>query len=571
MKHLFTIAIFAFFSLQITAQTIDKVQIEKKIDTIFKEFARPGNPGAAVTVLQNGKVITKKSFGLANLEHNIPFTHQSPTRLTYSVGREFMSVGLALMESEGLLRFDDKVKSYFPKLPEWSKDVTIQDLLNHSSGFDDEMSLILLMQADMRNRVDKEELLTLLYNQPKPQIEPGNGYMYCNTDFGLLRLIMELVAKDSLPNYLKKHLFDPLGMSSTFMNDNIDEVIPGFADRYKGNDRFQKARPHKFSPGANYRMVTTADDLQKWALLVDDSSSVVAKAFKRLYKNARPIPVISPMRHYVFGHEWNTIDKTEYIYHGGVNDNFYIFRIPAQKITIIVLGNSGNSTSGLEDLAKSLLPTKAEGKSLVPEFPKKQVVLNKTELTKYAGRYFQQGKKGYNSYVSSLQFYDIKMVGDSLLFFFRNDFSKPLKPYGKGLFKDELGNSFRFNESTSEKTMKLEAWPPDRNELLLFNRPENINQTKEYLQQFTGQYYSPHLDYYFRIVLNEDGQLVLKRPTVSDKIMEPYGKNEFIFEMETGDYSVYETITFSFNSNGKVDGFNVHDSRLMHHRFDKVK
>lgn len=571
MKHLFNIVIFVLFSQQMTSQSINKVQIEKKIDTIFKEFTRPGNPGVAITVLQHGKVITKKNFGLANLEHNIPFTHQSPTRLVYSMGREFMSVGISLMEAEGLLRFDDKVKSYFPKLPEWSKDVTIQDLLNHSSGFDDEMSLILLMQADMRNRVDKEELLTLLYNQPKPQIEPGKGYMYCNTDYALLRFIMEIAAKESLPNYLKKHLFDPLGMSSTFMNDNIDEVIPGFADSYRGNDTFKKVRSYKFSPGGNYRMVTTADDLQKWAIFADDSTSIVAKAFERLYKNARPIPVISPMRHYVFGHEWNTIDKTEYLYHGGVDENFYIFRIPTEKITIIVLGNTGNSIDGLIDLTKSLLPNRPVTKSLVPEFPKKQVTLNKTELVKYEGRYFQQGKKGYNSHVSSLQFYDIKMVGDSLRFFYNPNYSSRLTPYGKGLFKDILGNSFRFTDSASDPLMKLEAWPGDRNELLLFYRNEDMKITKEYLQQFTGQYHSSHLDYYFRIVVNEEDQLVIKRPTVSDKIMEPYGKNRFIFEMETGGYSVYETVTFSINSKGEVDGFNVQDSRLMHHRFDKVK
>src|SRR5690606_4744931 len=191
MKHVIPFIISSFFCWSLTAQTLDKTTLEKQIDSIFKQFASTNSPGAAVTVLQNGAVIAKKHYGLANLEHEIPFTHQSPVRMVYSMGREFMSVGLALMDEQGLLSFDDKVRSYFPKLPEWSKDVTIQDLLNHSSGFDDEWSLLLLMTADMRSQVESEQVMTLLYNQPKPQVEPGKGYMYNNTDFALLRFIID--------------------------------------------------------------------------------------------------------------------------------------------------------------------------------------------------------------------------------------------------------------------------------------------------------------------------------------------------------------------------------------------
>src|SRR5690606_40208839 len=100
-------------------------------------------------------------------------THHSPVRLIYSMGREFMIAGLAVMESQGLLNFDDKVRDYLPKLPEWSKDVTLQNLLDHKSGFDDEWSLLLIMTEDMRSQVADEQVLRLLYDQPKPQIEPA--------------------------------------------------------------------------------------------------------------------------------------------------------------------------------------------------------------------------------------------------------------------------------------------------------------------------------------------------------------------------------------------------------------
>ena len=573
MKHLITIIVFNFINLQMAAQTIDKIRVEKLIDTIFKSFDNPRSPGAAVTVLQNGKVITKKNYGMANLEHSIPFTHQSPVRLIYSMGREFMCAGLSVMESEGLLRFDDKVRSYFPKLPEWSKDVTIQDLLNHRSGFDDEWSLLLLMHAEMRNRVDKEQLLTLLYNQPKPQVEPGKGYMYCNTDFALLRFVMEIASKQSLPDYLKKRLFAPLGMSSTFMNDDIEAVIPGFAESYYGGNPIRKARFYKTSPGGNYRIVTTADDLEKWLIAIDDSSSVVAKAFVRLYQDAKPIPVMYPERHYVFGHEWRSRDTTAYVYHGGVSESFFMFRIPSRRIAVIGFGNSGNSIGATMQLADSLLPGKRVSMARFPVFPTEQAALKKDELAKYAGRYFEQNIKGYNSHIKSLSFYDIKQEGDSLNFYYTSNASFPITAFGNGFFKSmEFSTLLKFTQSHPDSAMNLLISSFDGSEKKMLQREETkVKVTKAYLQQFTGRFYSPHLDYYFRIVQNQEGQLIIKRPTLSDKTMEPYGENRFFFEGDTGAYNFYTVATFTKNKKGEVDGFNLQDSRMMHHRFNKVK
>ncbi len=103
MKPLLLILICSLFFIPINAQTINKTETDKKTDSFFKQFTEH-TPGAAVTVLQNGQTVTKKNYGRAHLEHVIPFTHETPVRLVYSMGREFMSVGLAMMEADGLLR-----------------------------------------------------------------------------------------------------------------------------------------------------------------------------------------------------------------------------------------------------------------------------------------------------------------------------------------------------------------------------------------------------------------------------------------------------------------------------------
>lgn len=570
MKCAIIICLLIFFSLKTSGQPIDKIKLDKQLDTVFKSF-NTSSPGVAVSILQNGKLITKKAYGMANLEHKIKFSHQSPVRLGYSGGREFMCAGLALMEAEGLLHFDDKVKKYFPQLPSWSTAVTIQDLLNHSSGFDDEWAILLLMHANMNNRVNKEQLLTLLYRQPKPQVEPGKGYMYCNSDFGLLRFIMEIASKQSLPDYLKKNLFDPLNMVSTFMNDNLEQLIPGLAESYYGNDSFFKTGAVKTSPGGNYRIVTTAEDLEKWAMAVDDVGSPVAKAFTRLYKQARVIPVLSPERHYVFGHEWHRVNNVELIKHGGVNLDFYMFRIPSQNICVIGLGNSWNSMSLAMQLADSLLPGKTISKTIAPKFPANPVAVNKVTLAPYAGRYFEQTRNSHSSHLPMIRFYDIKEVAGQLDFYYTSTASFPMVPFGNDLFKDTAFNvPIQFTQTHPDSAKKLRAWTPDGKLIVLYQEKNKAAVTKAYLQQFTGQFYSNHLDYYCRVLLNKNGQLVLSRPTVSEKILEPYGENRFLFEMDAGGDSWYVVAIFTKNKKGEIDGIDMQHIRMIHYRFDKI-
>ncbi|MEJ7821369.1 MAG: serine hydrolase domain-containing protein [Chitinophagaceae bacterium] len=545
------------------------LNLEKKLDSIFSSLNKT-NPGIAVTVLQNGKVIAKKAYGMASLEHQVPFTHQSRVRLTYSGTREFMCVGLAIMESEGLLRFNDKVRQYFPKLPAWSDDVTIQDLLNHSSGFADEWATMLLMQADMNNRVDKEQLLTFLYNQPKPEVKPGQGYMYSNSDFALLRFIMEKASGKSLPDYLQQRLFKPLAMKATLTNDRLQEIIPGLAENYNEYGPPSRQVGVKTSPGGNYRIITSADDLEKWSRALENPNSMVAKAFVLLKQNARPIPVLSPEIHYVFGHEWQKKGNVDLVKHGGVNHDFYMTRIPSLKLSIIGLGNSWGNMVKAESVASYFLPkdeNKLRGPS--PKLSSNPVAVDRATLSRYTGRYFEEKRNTHSSHLPNISFYDIKHSGDSLQFYEVSGQYFTLVPVGKDMFKDPDGVIIQFMQPHPD-SMKFTVFIPDGTEIA-FSRKNNIQTPpKEILQQYTGEYYSPHLDFYCRIVFDEQVGLVLRRATIADKKLIPNGKDRFLFEME-GAGGLFVEAVFTRNNVGEVTGIDMQHIRMMHHRFDKVK
>lgn len=572
MKNILLLVIFLFYSFKTDAQTTTGVNLEQKIDSVFSAFNNAHSPGVAITVLQKGLPLAKRTFGMANLEHNSDFSHNTPVRLGYSGAREFMCAGIALMVSEGLLRFDEKVKGYFPKLPVWSDNVTVRDLLNHSSGFDDEWATMLLMQASMDNRVDTEQLLTMLYNQPLPQVDPGKGYMYSNSDFALLRLIMEAASRRSLPDYLREKLLEPLGMSSTFMNDNLGDVIPGLADNYFGSGKYSKQVGVKTSPGGNYRIVTTASDLEKWALALEDSASTVAKAFRVLYENARPVPVLSPEVHYLFGHEWQKVGNVDIIKHGGVNGDFYMTRIPSKRITIIGLGNAFNSMATAMSLVNVLLDKKPESNRAAPAISARPTAINKNELKDYTGRYFQQAKPGHSSHIPDIVFYDIKAEGDSLLFYYTSNAFFNMIPVGENLFKDpDYGAIIQFRKTHPDSAQEMQVWAPDGSIMKFKKTKTAAKVSRQYLEQFTGEYHSAHLDFYCRIVLTEDGQLVIRRPTIVDKILIPDDENRFLFEMETDGGGWYVVAMFTKDKKGKVNGINLQHVRMMHHRFEKVR
>lgn len=297
-------------------RSIDKAGLDNVLDSLFRDFKNSFSPGYAITVIQHGKVISLKDYGQASLEHSVPFRHNTVVTIPYSEGREFISLAAALLEEDGKLNLHDKVRKYFPKLPDWSESVTIQDLLNHSSGFCDEWATLVLTQASMNNRLDVSQFLNFLYNQPDPQVEPGKGYMYSNSDFGLLRLILEKASGEKLPDYMHRRIFEPLQMSSTTLRRDKEAVIANHAFSYfdNGPNTYKVWLRDKTSPGGNYHILTSANDLEKWAAAFADKNSFITKASERLRKNARPIPVLKETS-YVHGHKLKKLGAHEIVMH----------------------------------------------------------------------------------------------------------------------------------------------------------------------------------------------------------------------------------------------------------------
>lgn len=559
----------------LAAQTssINKTQLDKKIDSLFKEFNKTTSPGCAITVIENGKVVSKIAYGMASIEHQVPFTHQSVVTLPYSEAREFISIAAVLMEKDGVLKLTDKVRNYFPDLPEWSAQVTLWDLLNHRSGFVDEWATLLLMHNSMANRFEKEQFLRLLYTQPNPQVEPGKGYMYCNSDFGLLRLILEKASGKYLPDWMKERMFERLNMKSTSMQISPLDIIPNHSIMYDDSfgERCQHASIQKTSPGGNYYILTSANDLEQWLVAINDPDTELNQAAATLMSNVRQIP--GRVNHYVVGYSTPTINNYKVIIHEGVNGYNYLSRIPSKGLAVITLGNRHFDGFGIENKAIVNYLLKVAPPSL-PKLLTQPINVNERELKKYTGNYRWQ-EVSWESYQQSRKFSTFFIADGKLKVRYTGNYVIDLIPVAKDIFyyEEGFGLQFVFSQSTATAPLQVVTMYDDGypGELMIKNTEVAWNPAKEILARFVGKYYSKHLDFFWTIVINDKDQLVLHRSTLPDTIIEPDGPNQFHYIGEKSPGVGFDQwIRFNSNAKGVSTGFTVWSARVMHHEFEKV-
>jgi CubicO group peptidase (beta-lactamase class C family) len=138
------------------------------VDSIFADLTKPGSPGCALGVYRNGKIIYSRGYGLANIEENVPITPQSVFDVA-SLSKQFIAMSILFLEKHGKLRLDDDVRRYIPELPDYAQQgqITIRDLLNHTSGVRDYVSLFLLAGIHFDNVTTENDALGTVARQKR--------------------------------------------------------------------------------------------------------------------------------------------------------------------------------------------------------------------------------------------------------------------------------------------------------------------------------------------------------------------------------------------------------------------
>ena len=139
-------------------------------------------------------------------------------------------------------------------------------------------------------------------------------------------------------------------------------------------------------------------------------------------------------------------------------------------------------------------------------------------------------------------------------------------------YEEDYGVQFKFTQPAGNVPMIVtvaydDGFPGE----IMEKEPKKWAPSKEELTMFMGKYHSSHLDYYWNLLLNEQGKIVLKRANMPDTIMEPDGENQFHYIGEKGPGDGFDQwMLFKKDEHGKIRGFTIWSNRVMHHRFEKL-
>ena len=170
---------------------------------------------------------------MADLQHRIAIGPQSIFHVA-SVSKQFTAFAVALLAEEGKLSLDDDVRRYIPELPQYEAPITVRQLMHHTSGLRDLWSL--LGSAGWRFPTDlitERDVMQIIVRQRALNFRPGDEYVYSNTGFTLLAVIVQRVSGQSLAQYAQARFFGPLGMHDTHFHDDYSMIVPGRTSAYE--------------------------------------------------------------------------------------------------------------------------------------------------------------------------------------------------------------------------------------------------------------------------------------------------------------------------------------------------
>src|SRR6267154_965424 len=222
-------------------------------DKIFVDLTKEGSPGCALGVYRDGKMVYSKGYGLANLEQNVPITPQS----VFDIGSP---------SKQGKLSINDDVRKYIPELPDYGQKVTILHLLNHTSGLRDYLTLMDLAGINTDGVTTDEDALQMIFRQKALNFAPGSDWLYSNTGFFLLSVIVKHVSGKTLREFAAENIFTPLEMTHTQFREDHTSLIANraLACDAKENGVGFRLNVSYFEQTGDGAVHTSVEDLLKW-------------------------------------------------------------------------------------------------------------------------------------------------------------------------------------------------------------------------------------------------------------------------------------------------------------------
>jgi len=366
------------------------------VDEVFADFTKAGSPGCAVAVYRDGRISYTKGYGLANIEEEVPITPQTVFDIG-STSKQFTAASILLLEKQGKLSVNDDVRKYIPELPDYGKRITVLQLLNHTSGLRDYLTLMELAGINTDSVTTDEDALQIIARQKALNFAPGSDWLYSNTGYFLLSIIVKRVSGKPLREFAADNVFSALGMTHTQYRDDHTALIPNRAMAYdpreiKDGYTLDVSYFEQTGDGAVH---TSVEDLLKW----DEnfySGQVGGKEFLAEIQEQGKLNS-GKVLDYAKGVFIEDYRGLHTVSHGGSWGGYRaeLLRFPEQHFSVACLCNRGDANPSrrarqvadvyLSSIMKPREEKKADDRKLTL---KKEVQLTAEQLRAYAGDYW---------------------------------------------------------------------------------------------------------------------------------------------------------------------------------------
>ena len=309
---------------------------------VESDLQRQHIPGASVAVLQGDRVLLARGFGLANVELHVPAS-DSTIYQSGSMGKQFTAALVEMLVGEGRVHLDDTITRWFPEGARVWNDITVRQLLTHTSGVPEYTD----STFDPRKDYSEDDLVRLAAARPL-DFRPGERWSYSNTGYLLLGALIRRVTGRFYGDLLRDSVFEPLRMRDSRVISEAD-IVPNRAAGYRlegGQLKNQEWVAPSLNTTADGALYFTIRDLIKWAIALNEGRMPSRAALDTAWTPVR----LSDGATYPYGFAWYLSDQRGHprISHTGSWQGFktVIARYPEYGITVIVLANLAEARVG---------------------------------------------------------------------------------------------------------------------------------------------------------------------------------------------------------------------------------
>ncbi len=249
----------------------------EEIENLVNYCHEKGILNGTLLVAEKGEIIYHKSLGLADFDNNIPLTENTPLCLA-SITKQFTAMGIMILEHQGKIEYSDSLKKLFPEFPTYMHDITVRQLLQHTSGLKRthyEYSDSLIndnIYENIKKSVDDKLLFT-----------PNSDLRYSNSAFVISAMIIEKVSGETYESFLKQHIFDPLGMTRTFVYKAEDQKRKDIAIAFDG---FGNKDDYNIFTYGSAGIYSTPEDLFRWCQSFTTDKIIPSSSKKEAFEPA---------------------------------------------------------------------------------------------------------------------------------------------------------------------------------------------------------------------------------------------------------------------------------------------